>query len=231
MSIIAGVLASLALAVLSNSDFGPRWSSPWRFGSAAVLAAAAAGNALSLSAEDTVLTVMLALPAIACVLWLGNGVVEVVAGFLHPPLRAYTSPAAHHHRAALREAYFHELVGGAQMPIAPQEAGAHQTDFVAEAIDIEDELRALLSEKLGREPPAEPAHNAAAADAPWWIVLDLSPHASMTEIAARYRAKLKQYHPDRVNGLAPELVSLADMRTKDLNRAFEDAKREAAAPA
>lgn len=231
MSIVAGALASLALAVLCNGDLGPRWSSPWRFGSAAVLAAAAAADALSFSVEDTVLVVMLALPAIACALWLSNGLTEAVARWLHPPLRMHVSPAAHHHRAALREAYFHELTGGMQTPIAPRDAGDEAAHFNSETIDIEDELRALLSERLGREQPAEPAHNPVAIDAPWWIVLDLSPHASMTEIAARYRARLKQYHPDRVNGLAPELVSLAERRTKDLNRAFEEAKREAAAPA
>lgn len=231
MSIVAGALASLALAVLCNSDLGPRWSSPARFGTAVVLFAAAAGDALSLPPEDTILTMMLTLPAIASVVWLGNGVAELVAGWSHAPLRAQTSPAAHHHRAALREAYFHELVGSSQAPIAPAQPSGDEPPLEPEAIDIESELRDLLAERLRREQTAGAAQAAASIEAPWWIILDLAPNAPMTDITSRYRSKLKQYHPDRVSGLAPELVALAEARTKELNRAFDEAKREAAAPA
>lgn len=59
----------------------------------------------------------------------------------------------------------------------------------------------------------------------WWVVLDVSPHASDDEIRRGYAAKLKQYHPDRVNDLAPEIVRLAEVRTRELNSAFAQAKQ------
>ena len=61
----------------------------------------------------------------------------------------------------------------------------------------------------------------------WWVVLDVSPHASDDEIRRSFAAKLKQYHPDRVNDLAPEIVRLAEVRTRELNAAFAQAKQRA----
>jgi hypothetical protein len=60
---------------------------------------------------------------------------------------------------------------------------------------------------------------------PWWEVLGVSPEASPDEIRRCYAEKLKQYHPDRVNGLAHEIVELAERKTKELNAAFAKAKR------
>jgi DnaJ-domain-containing protein 1 len=59
----------------------------------------------------------------------------------------------------------------------------------------------------------------------WWDVLGVSPSASMDEIKRAYRSKLRMYHPDRVNGLGPELIRMAEDRTRELNSAFEQAKR------
>jgi DnaJ-domain-containing protein 1 len=58
----------------------------------------------------------------------------------------------------------------------------------------------------------------------WWIVLEVSRDASDDEIRRSYVGKLKQYHPDRVNGLAQEIVTLAELRTRELNAAFAQAK-------
>ena len=57
----------------------------------------------------------------------------------------------------------------------------------------------------------------------WWIVLGVAPSSSKNEIARNYRQRIKQYHPDRVQGLAPEL--LAEERTKALNEAYANAMR------
>jgi flagellar biosynthesis GTPase FlhF len=59
----------------------------------------------------------------------------------------------------------------------------------------------------------------------WWEVLGVSPDASRSEIVRAYRSKIQQYHPDRVSGLGPELVELAEQRTKALNAAYAEAKR------
>jgi hypothetical protein len=36
---------------------------------------------------------------------------------------------------------------------------------------------------------------------------------------------IKLWHPDRLKGLAPELVRMAEEKGKELNRAFEQARR------
>jgi hypothetical protein len=59
----------------------------------------------------------------------------------------------------------------------------------------------------------------------WWEELAVSVDASMDEITRAYRRKIQQYHPDRVSGLGPELVELAEHRTKALNAAYVQAKR------
>ena len=61
--------------------------------------------------------------------------------------------------------------------------------------------------------------------ADWWIVLGVAPSASKDEIARNYRHRIKQCHPDRVVGLAPEFLQLAEERTKALNEAYANAMR------
>jgi hypothetical protein len=57
----------------------------------------------------------------------------------------------------------------------------------------------------------------------WWDVLDVSPDANTSDIRGSYLRKMRQYHPDRVAGLAPELIELAERRTKSLNGAYAEA--------
>jgi hypothetical protein len=59
----------------------------------------------------------------------------------------------------------------------------------------------------------------------WWHVLELSPAADVEEIRRAYRQKIKQYHPDRVTGLAPEFLELVERRTQALNDAYAQALR------
>ena len=59
----------------------------------------------------------------------------------------------------------------------------------------------------------------------WWIVLGVAPSASKDEIVRKYRHKIKQCHPDRLGGLAPELLQLAEEQTKALNGAYANAMR------
>lgn len=60
-------------------------------------------------------------------------------------------------------------------------------------------------------------------DSPWEI-LGVEPGASKAEIRKAYMVKVKQYHPDRVNDLGPELQDLATKKLKDINRAWEQLK-------
>jgi hypothetical protein len=62
---------------------------------------------------------------------------------------------------------------------------------------------------------------------PWWQVLGIPEGATLDEAKVAYYAKVKQYHPDKVMGLGEEFQKLADDKTKEINEAFESAKRAA----
>ena len=59
----------------------------------------------------------------------------------------------------------------------------------------------------------------------WWRILEVAPSASKEEIVHNYRRKIQQCHPDRVAGLAPEFLELAEERSKALNAAYAQAMR------
>lgn len=69
-----------------------------------------------------------------------------------------------------------------------------------------------------REPRSTPQH--------WSEVLDVPSVAHLDEIKAAYRRKMSQYHPDKVATLGPELKQLADLMTKRINHAYDQAMRE-----
>lgn len=60
-----------------------------------------------------------------------------------------------------------------------------------------------------------------------WEVLGVPRGASQEEIRRAYHARLREYHPDRVDGLGPDLRDLAHRRTLEIRRAY-DALREGA---
>ena len=57
----------------------------------------------------------------------------------------------------------------------------------------------------------------------WWRVLEVAPSATKEEIVRNYRRKIQQCHPDRVAGLAPEFLELAEEHSKALNAAYAQA--------
>jgi DnaJ-domain-containing protein 1 len=71
----------------------------------------------------------------------------------------------------------------------------------------------------------EGKRSAAQLQTDWWIILGVAPGASRNEIVRKYRHKIKQCHPDRVIGIAPELLHLAEEQTKALNGAYANAMR------
>jgi DnaJ-domain-containing protein 1 len=58
----------------------------------------------------------------------------------------------------------------------------------------------------------------------WWSVLGVAPDATLEVAKHAYRLKMKQYHPDRVSGLAPEFIQLAHEKSLELNRALDQAR-------
>ena len=61
----------------------------------------------------------------------------------------------------------------------------------------------------------------------WWDILGTTSQATMEDVKRAYRDKVRQYHPDKVAGLAPEFTQLAEQRTRELNAALQQAKRHA----
>ena len=63
-----------------------------------------------------------------------------------------------------------------------------------------------------------------------FAVLGLTPLAEESAVRAAYRRLVSQYHPDKVAGLGPELIEVAERETRRINAAYEEALRRVRAP-
>jgi hypothetical protein len=61
----------------------------------------------------------------------------------------------------------------------------------------------------------------------WWEVLGIPPEATLADVQKAYRLMMRQYHPDKVVGLGPELIQLAEQKSRELNAALDQAKQQA----
>lgn len=57
----------------------------------------------------------------------------------------------------------------------------------------------------------------------WSDIFGLSPSASLEELRKAYKTLIKQNHPDRVHGMSPALIKLAEAETRRLNAAYQEA--------
>lgn len=72
--------------------------------------------------------------------------------------------------------------------------------------------------------PADgPTQAGDSAPRPWHEVLGVREDSSVTDIAAAYRQKISQYHPDRVAQMGPDIRQLAEQRSSEINAAYERA--------
>ncbi len=53
----------------------------------------------------------------------------------------------------------------------------------------------------------------------------MPPGATADEIRSAYQRLVRENHPDRVADMSPEIRDLAERRTKEINRAYEQLKR------
>jgi DnaJ-domain-containing protein 1 len=84
----------------------------------------------------------------------------------------------------------------------------------------------VMGPDVGGEPIVAKLERAAAqSPTEWWRVLEVAPSATKEEIVRNYRRKIQQCHPDRVTGLAPEFLELAEEHSKALNAAYAQAIR------
>ena len=61
--------------------------------------------------------------------------------------------------------------------------------------------------------------------ATWFRVLEVPSDASQEQIALAYRRMIAQYHPDKVAQLGTELRSLAELKSKQINAAYDYAMK------
>lgn len=59
----------------------------------------------------------------------------------------------------------------------------------------------------------------------WYEILGVQEAASLDEITNAYKKKIRQYHPDKVESLGPELKKLAELKSKEINTAYDIAKK------
>jgi hypothetical protein len=59
---------------------------------------------------------------------------------------------------------------------------------------------------------------------PWHDVLGVPPDATPEQIASAYRARMSEYHPDKVANLGPDIRALAEQKAKEINAAYAEAR-------
>jgi DnaJ-domain-containing protein 1 len=82
----------------------------------------------------------------------------------------------------------------------------------------------------GRRSSAEPdpqMHSAPAdaSDSPleWFQVLGVPEGATVEQITAAYKRRIGENHPDKVSQMGPEIRALAELRSKQINAAYDRA--------
>ena len=63
------------------------------------------------------------------------------------------------------------------------------------------------------------------ADRDPWGILGIDRNASQEEIRRAFHKRMGEYHPDRVQGLGPELRALADAKSKEISWAYQQLRR------
>lgn len=77
----------------------------------------------------------------------------------------------------------------------------------------------------GMPPGHDSSADASRADLNPHAILGISPGASQDEIQSAYRARMREYHPDKVAHLGEELQELAHRRSIDIQQAYQRLRR------
>jgi DnaJ-class molecular chaperone len=87
--------------------------------------------------------------------------------------------------------------------------------FVSSMMSTSDEP---ASEGPRPEPP-----NLFLRQPPWYDVLGVAPDATHDQIVSAYRARMSEYHPDKVASLGSDIRALAEQKAKEINAAYAEA--------
>ncbi len=77
--------------------------------------------------------------------------------------------------------------------------------------------------KPDADPQTPPPRAAASESTAWHEVLGVSRNATHAEIAAAYRARISEYHPDKVVKMGAEIRAVAERKSKQINVAYAEA--------
>jgi DnaJ-domain-containing protein 1 len=77
----------------------------------------------------------------------------------------------------------------------------------------------------GPRADAMPPQHQQASMPTWAAVLGVSADASMDAIRRAYQQRIAEYHPDKVAALGAELRELAERKSKEINLAYDEARR------
>jgi DnaJ like chaperone protein len=75
--------------------------------------------------------------------------------------------------------------------------------------------------EAGSRPP--PGTNAAPESAAWYEVLGVPRNATNAQVAAAYRQRISEYHPDKVAKMGAEIRAVAERKSKQINVAYAEA--------
>lgn len=87
-------------------------------------------------------------------------------------------------------------------------------------------VNSAMGSKVAKKPAPEQAEaqqnsRQTPQEEPWFRILGVPESAGKEEIASAYKAKIRQYHPDKVASLGPELRELAELKSKQINAAYD----------
>ncbi|QAY96397.1 hypothetical protein CWB41_12195 [Methylovirgula ligni] len=99
------------------------------------------------------------------------------------------------------------------MRVKAEELGSYMPTITKKASDRTEDTCSKTEEDEEKSPTSHDCFQ----------ILGLQQGASHDEIKAAYRNAIKQYHPDYVTRLGPELRELAERKTKELNAAYQQA--------
>lgn len=72
-----------------------------------------------------------------------------------------------------------------------------------------------------QRPSAEPQAGDAVTLSNWYRILGVPENATREAIAAAYKKKISQHHPDKVAQMGEEIRALAEAKSKQINAAYE----------
>ena len=114
------------------------------------------------------------------------------------------------------------LFGGAANSVFFVNANAFDKSDAA-ASDDAPPGRDRRGQSSGTEAPSPSPPSLAEPDP--WTVLEVAPTASANELARAFRARMAEYHPDKVATMGPEIRALADERAKTITLAYARARQ------